>query len=86
MADALQGLDRGDDIGNIGTSVLFCGGSMLALNYLGTEVWKMCDGLAVDDIVTNLLPQFEVEEDVLRADIVSFIDELATKGFIHYAE
>lgn len=83
-AEAQERLDRGDDIGEIGTSVLFSGGTMVSLNLLGTEIWKLCDGLSDDDIVARLLPEFEVDEDTLRADVREFLDELAGKGFITY--
>jgi GeoRSP system PqqD family protein len=84
LAGARQTLDQGNDVEEVGTSVLFCGGSMLALNFLGTEVWKLCDGRSLDAIVAELLPQFDVEEDVLRADVHVFLEELAEKGFITY--
>ena len=84
LAGAREALDRGDDIGEMGTSVLFSGGTMLSLNFLGTEIWKLCDGRSAADIATELLPQFEVEEDMLRADVQAFLDELAEKGFITY--
>ena len=84
LAGARQALDRGEDVEEVGTSVLFCGGTMLALNFLGTAVWKLCDGRSIDAIVADLLPQFDVEEAVLRADVRTFLDELAEKGFITY--
>lgn len=84
MADAVQGLDKGEDVEDIGTSVLFTGGTMLSLNYLGTEIWKLCDGRDADSIVAELLQEFEVEEDILREDVLVFLAELAEKGFITY--
>ncbi len=86
LADVRDALDRGDDAGELGTSVLFSGGTMLSLNLLGTEVWKLCDGRNVAGIVAELLPQFEVEEDVLSEDVEAFLVELAAKGFITYEE
>ncbi len=86
LADARDALDRGETAGEVGTSVLFCGGTMLSLNLLGTEVWKLCDGRKVAGIVAELLPQFEVEEDVLSDDVGAFLAELAEKGFITYEE
>ena len=84
LASAREGLDRGDDVGEMGTSVLFSGGTMLSLNILGTEIWKLCDGRGIEEIVAALLPQFEVEEDTLREDVRAFLGELAAKGFINY--
>lgn len=86
LADVRDALDRGEDVGEVGTSVLFCGGTMLSLNLLGMEVWKLCDGRNVAGIVAELLPQFDVEEEVLRADVEAFLSELAEKGFITYEE
>jgi pyrroloquinoline quinone biosynthesis protein D len=86
LAGAREALDRGDDVGQMGTSVLFSGGTMLSLNFLGTEIWKLCDGRSVDDIAAELHPQFEVEEDVLREDVRAFLDELAEKGFVTYGK
>lgn len=83
-ADAQEALARGEDVGDTGTSVLFCGGTMLSLNLLGTEVWKLCNGRNVAGIVAELLPQFEVEEDMLSEDVEAFLAELAEKGFITY--
>ena len=86
LAEAQAGLDRGDDVGEVGTAVLFSGGAMLSINVLGTEIWKLCDGRCIDDIVAELLEQFDVEEDLLRCDVRAFLDDLTKKGFITYAE
>ena len=86
LDEALAGLDRGDDVGELGTAVLFSGGTMLSINVLGTEIWKLCDGRTIDDIVHELLEQFDVEEHVLRPDVQAFLDELTRKGFITHAE
>ncbi len=86
LAGAREALGRGEDAGEVGTSVLFCGGTMLSLNFIGTEVWKHCDGRSVAGIVAELLPQFEVEEGVLSEDVEAFLAELAERGFITYEE
>lgn len=83
---AQSALEKGDDAEDIATSLLFNNGVMLSLNTLGTEVWKLCDGHTIAEIVAEILTCFEVEEDVLRADVTAFLDELAEKGFIHYGE
>jgi len=86
LAEAHCGLERGDDVGEIGTAVLFSGGAMLSVNVLGSEIWKMCDGRDFEAIVNALLQEFDVAEDVLRADVQSFLSDLKQKGFITYAE
>ncbi|ABQ25957.1 GeoRSP system PqqD family peptide chaperone [Geotalea uraniireducens] len=79
-------LEKGENAEDIGTSLLFSDGMMVTLNVLGTEIWKMCDGREVDEIVAELLTQFDVEADVLKNDVAGFLEELAEKGFIHYEE
>ena len=81
---AYDGLTKGDDVSEIGTSVLFSDGVMLSLNVLGTEIWKRCDGRSEDEIVSELAVLFDVDPDILRQDAGLFLSQLATKGFIRY--
>ncbi len=83
--EAISALERGEDVAEVGTSLLFSGGQMVVLNMLGTEIWKRCDGKNLDDLVTEILAEFEVEEELLRADVTAFLAELEGKGFISYA-
>ncbi len=83
-AEALEGLEKGDDTGEIGTSVLYSGGEMLSLNILGTEIWKRCDGTTVDEIVTELTEIFDVEYEVMKTDAMAFMNELMEKGYLKY--
>jgi pyrroloquinoline quinone biosynthesis protein D len=85
-AQAYEGLEKGDDVENIGTSVLYLGGTMLALNILGTEIWKKCDGSTTDKIISELTDQFDVEPAILQGDVLKFLSELKEKGFIYYEE
>jgi len=87
LAEARQALERGDDdAGELGTSVLFSGGTVLSLNILGTEIWQICQGLSIDEIVAEILTRFEVDEDELRGDVVAFLDDLEQKGFLSYGD
>jgi pyrroloquinoline quinone biosynthesis protein D len=65
-------------------AILFSGGSMLSLNEFGIEIWELCDGRTVDEMVASLMPEFDIAEDVLRSDILEFLDSLTQKGFIRY--
>lgn len=65
-------------------AILFSGGSMLSVNELGLEVWQLCDGRTVGEMVAALLCEFDVEEEVLRDDVLNFLDSLQQKGFIRY--
>ena len=80
---AYKGLDEGEDIAEIGTSIILYSGKMLSLNVLGTEIWKLCDGRTLDDIVAELLKSFEVEEAVLRDDVDEFLKQMKGEGLIN---
>jgi len=77
-------LEQGGDAGEIGTAILFSDGTMVTLNILGTEIWKRCEGLTEDEIVAELLQDFDVEESILRDDVASFLRDLADKRYISY--
>jgi pyrroloquinoline quinone biosynthesis protein D len=77
-------LEQGADAADIGTAVLFADGTMVSLNILGAEVWKLCDGREENAIVEALLEQFDVDRQTLSRDIAAFLAELADKGFIRY--
>jgi GeoRSP system PqqD family protein len=77
-------LARGEDAAEVGTAILFADGTMVTLNILGTEIWKICDGLTEEELITRLLQEFEVEESVLRSDVAAFLHELAEKRYIKY--
>lgn len=77
-------LEQGGDAAEIGTAILFSDGTMVTLNILGTEIWKRCEGLTEDEIVAELLQEFDVEESVLRCDVAAFLQDLADKRYISY--
>lgn len=83
-AEVFEGLEKGHEVGEIGTSLLFADGLMVTLNLLGTEIWKLCDGRSTDDIVTTLLEEFDVDVTVLTQDVQAFLQDLEQKGFIFY--
>lgn len=82
--EAAQLLEQGKDAAEIGTAVLFADGTMVTLNLLGTEIWKRCEGRSEDEIVVELLAEFEVEIDILKNDVSAFLHELADKRYISY--
>lgn len=84
LADVSRKLVQGEDVSDIGVAVLFSGGALLSINCLGMEIWKQCHNRTVDEIVAELLQQYDVEEELLRQDVQAFLDELARKGFIAY--
>ncbi len=83
---AYENLSKGEDVGKMGTSVLFADGIMLSLNILGTEIWKRCDGSNMEDIISALIQMFDVDPDVLKQDTEAFLAELQQKGFVSYED
>ena len=56
---------------------------MLTLNELGAEIWRLLPQAANDEeIVRRLLAEYEVEEDVLRADVAEFLGKLRALGIL----
>jgi GeoRSP system PqqD family protein len=84
IEEATALLEGGKDAAEIGTAILFADGTMVTLNLLGTEIWKRCEGLTEEELVAELLEEFDVEVDVLRNDVSAFLNELAEKRYISY--
>ena len=84
LEEAAALLESGGEASEIGTAILFSDGTMVTLNLLGTEIWKRCEGRTEEEIVTELLEEFEVEVDILRHDVATFLNELAEKRYIFY--
>jgi GeoRSP system PqqD family protein len=81
--EAYKGLDTGEDVSEIGTSIVLHSGKMHSFNILGTEIWKLCDGRTVEDIVSALREKFDVEEEILREDVNAFLKNLKEEGLIY---
>ncbi len=80
---AYSGLDKGEDVSDTGTSIVLYSGKMFSFNLLGTEIWKLCDGKSVEDIVSELRESFEVEDEALRKDVSAFLESLKKEGLIY---
>lgn len=65
-------------------AILFSGGAMLSINEFGLELWELCDGKTIDELVIVLLNEYDVDEELLRTDIRDFLESLTTKGFLRY--
>lgn len=84
VREAAALIEQGGDVANIGTAILFADGTMVTLNLLGTEIWKRCEGRTQEEIIVELLEEFDVEIDVLTSDVTDFLNELAEKRYISY--
>jgi len=53
------------------------------LNEVGTEIWEVSDGsLTMDEIVSHICLEFEVDERIARQDLLEFTDELSKMQLI----
>ncbi len=80
---AMKGSETGEDTSNIGTSIILSSGKMHSFNLLGTEVWKLCDGRTLGEIVSELEDDFEVDREVLARDVRSFLEDLKGLGLVY---
>jgi len=81
--DALAALEAGRDAGGEGTLLVVERGRITELNYLGGEIWKLCDGSRdVGAIVEELLPRFAVEREELARDVAEFLADLVARGWV----
>jgi pyrroloquinoline quinone biosynthesis protein D len=84
--DAVEALDRGEDASEEGTLIIVDGGAIFELNLLGADVWKLLDGeRTAGDIVRELLAVYDVEEEVLAADVAAFLDDVVGRGWAEKA-
>lgn len=81
-ARAAEGLEKGEDVGDIGTSIVLMNGTIHSLNILGTEIWKLCEGKTRAEIVAALQEVFDVGPDTLEADVSAFITNLIKLGLV----
>jgi len=56
------------------------------LDPIGTRIWQLCEAHgslhAVWDAMRN---EFDADDETLRADLIAFVDDLASKGLISIA-
>ena len=56
-------------------------GMYYALNEVGTRAWKyLLDSGDVEDAVSGILEEYEVDEATLRTDLQAFVKELVDNG------
>ena len=81
--EALEGLSKGEDVSGLGTSIIMLSGNMHSLNLLGTVIWRLCEGKTVEELVSALEADFEVERPVLEQDVRSFVNSLKGLGLLY---
>jgi SynChlorMet cassette protein ScmD len=57
------------------------------INPVGVAAWKMMDGSrTVEEIIAAIREQFDDVPETAPEEIVSFVEQLAEKGFVGYEE
>ena len=53
------------------------------LDEVGTSIWQaMQEKETLSEVLSTLMGEYEVEEDVLKKDLLHFVDRLAESGLI----
>ncbi len=85
--EVLSDPDReGEDtqVRDMGTVTLLSGGVMHQLNYLGGEIWKLCDGTRDrQQVLDSLMELFDADKDTVKRDLDTFLDGMIEKGLIY---
>ena len=56
---------------------------MLTLNEVGADIWRLIpEADSEEEIVTRLLQEYEVDPEVLRADVAEFIESVRKLGIL----
>ena len=49
---------------------------IIKLNKTGKAMWEaICEGADVDELVKNMLDEYDISEDIARRDVQSFVDK-----------
>ncbi|WP_429886219.1 pyrroloquinoline quinone biosynthesis peptide chaperone PqqD [Geoalkalibacter halelectricus] len=83
--EVLKAQQRGESVDEYGTVILIVSGTMHQLNLVGGHIWSLCDGSReVDEVVDALAEEFAVERGELAEDVVEFIADLESRGWLEY--
>lgn len=53
------------------------------LDSVGTDIWQAIEEKKVlQDVLDTLVEQYDVEEEVLRKDLISFVEKLQESGLV----
>lgn len=81
--EALKTMREGGAFANLGVMTLAAEDEISQLNFVGAEIWRMCDGEHdLEAIVAHLKQVFDVPEERLQRDVEAFVGGLSTKGWL----
>lgn len=59
------------------------GDKLYALNDVGTFIWELLDGSkTIDDIVSNILKDYDIEKNIVYNDVIRFIEKLLENNIL----
>ncbi len=62
-------------------------GRYYGLNSVGTRIWELIENpKSIDELVRNLLDEYEVEPEVCRDSVMTFINKLYEEDMISVAD
>lgn len=57
--------------------------SLMTLNETGICMWNLlCEDLSLDELVAKMMDIYDVEEEILRQDIVKFLSDIRKAGLL----
>jgi len=60
---------------------------LFTLNETGKAIWKKLDGQStLGDVIQSLLENFNADPEMLEADVVGFVDQMAKLGILKEVE
>jgi pyrroloquinoline quinone biosynthesis protein D len=85
-ADVLEALRRGEDASERGVVTLVLSGMMHQLNLFGGRIWELSDATrTADGIAAAIAAEFGWDEQLVRTDVLDFVQDLLQKGWLRHA-
>ena len=58
-------------------------GTYFSLNPTGTRIWQLCqEHASIQSVWEAMQREFDASADTLQSDLISFLDELASRGLV----
>ena len=59
------------------------GDELHTLDEIGTLIWHSINGEnSIGDIIDNIFQEYEVEKDIVKKDVLAFVNELISRNLI----
>lgn len=85
--ELLTKAENGEDISDYPVVTLVIADMIHQLNYVAGKIWMLADGtIGEDEIVSEILKGFDVDEKTLKKDVKFFLNQLLEKGWLIYDE